>query len=457
MSGRAGRVGWAAIALVLFCAPMVPATARPKPGPAGTLANHGFVGQPIKSVFFFAGSWRHYPGTQYYEHPSVSNHCLYTEFPVDPRHLGWSENAENRRFALEQMTNAGVNVVNMSYWGKPGDDRWAFWAPMQTSTRAHDELFDAAHSEGLLIAPYIEGGAPTQGQLSTGCHGEQGIVGTSPGYEFADDFPGTRQAPAPGLVSQIKDLISRYLVAPRKGAWKHRWARVYDQNGAERYAISIIHAASNQLCPLRVACAPADDRTFAEGFGWVADKVYADTGVRVGFLLDAMPPQARFVYNFVPSPATTGAALTQQPSVLAIQPFIPEIGSGLCPPDADCDAPAGSAALRLLVEWKRAFARSWIDTGIPYLFDASPGYDGHRVFPDSPLWGNNEMWRDGQSEMLGSLAASGITLNTWNGFTEGFAAMPVCRIPDGPPSLPECPAADGADATYRWFASLSLP
>ena len=108
----------------------------------GYLANPGFVNQPVKSVFFFAGNWRN--GVQFYDYNPSDNRGLYTVHPSDARHLGWSENQANRDFAVQTMIDAGVNVINMSYWGLPGTDNWAFWSPMQTSTSSHNELFNAA-------------------------------------------------------------------------------------------------------------------------------------------------------------------------------------------------------------------------------------------------------------------------------------------------------------------------
>ena len=109
--------------------------------------------------FFFSGNWRN--GTQFYEFNPSNNTGLYTLHPSDARHLGWSENKANRKYALQTMIDAGVNVINMSYWGPPETDNWAYWAPMQTSTASHDELFDVARGTNLLICPYIESFAQT--------------------------------------------------------------------------------------------------------------------------------------------------------------------------------------------------------------------------------------------------------------------------------------------------------
>lgn len=418
----------------------------------GTLANPGFEGQPMKSVYFFAGEWR-FPGLAFYDGPipgvrvtPASNNCVYTIFPSDGQnHLGWSERQEKREHAVNLMLAAGVNAVTMSYWGPPNTDRWAFWAPMQTATAAHDELFDAAVGKPMLITPSIESSIATLGLQREGCAHDFGPVGQSPGFDFLEVFPGTADNPAPALVEQIVDLVNRYLLSPANPAWREKWAQMYDREGNPRYAISLIHVGSNQP--------DVTDDTFARGFTWVADRVYRETGIHVGFTLDALPTEHNA--RFKPTPTHTGPLLAEQPAVLAIQPFNPEVFTGRCQVGEDCDAVLGSAQLLDLVDWKQRFVSSWVNTGIPVMLDVSPGYDARRVFPDGPRYGNNDAWRSGQANLL-SLGVRGLTANTWNGYTEGYAVVPSCSAA-APPGLPLCPDRAGAGAAYHWFRDLTPP
>jgi len=451
--------GRALAVLVMLASFIGPLQAASSPHIPGTLANPGFDGKTIKSVYFFAGQWR-FPGPPFYEGPvpgellaPASNDCLYTVFPVDgSNHLGWSETEQKRNFAVNLMLAAGVNVVNMSYWGPRSTDRWAFWAPMQTATGAHDELFDVAVGKPVLIAPYIENGPKTFGENQTGCQGDTGPIGQSPGYDFLDEFPGTLDDPAPQLVEQIVDLVHRYLIKPRKPGWPAKWARMYDRNGEARFVVSLLHVGSNQP--------GVSDEKFAKAFTWVADRVHAKTGVRVGFTLDALPPEHNA--KFKPTPMRTGHFLAQQSAVLAIQPFIPEVFTGRCKAGEECDAVSGSSKLEALIAWKYKFVRDWVSTGIPVIADVSPGYDARSVFPGSPRYGNNQRWREGQAALL-SLGVRGITANAWNGYTEALAIVPSCaRSPlgEGPPGLVPCdlhPPEDAVNDAYRWFSALRLP
>ena len=90
---------------------------------------------------------------------------------------------------------------------------------------------------------------------------------------------------------------------------------------------------------------------------------------------------------------------------------------------------------------------SWIQSGVPFILDVSPGYDAHIVFPaaNDAYWriANNDIWHNGQTQMItttvGSNSIRGITFNTWNGYTEGYAAVPTLEY--------------GAQA-YTWLQSL---
>lgn len=358
----------------------------------GYLANPGFENQPIKSVFFFTGNWRN--GVQFYDYNPSDNRGLYTIHPSDARHLGWSENQSNRDYAVQTMIDAGVNVVNMSYWGLPGTDNWAFWSPMQSSTASHDELFNSALGKDILIAPYIESFAQTD---------------DFDGYSFADDFPGTIANPAPLLIEKIEDLVDRYLSNPANSQWPSKWARVYDQVGTERYLISIIHVSSNKES--------ITDRDFAAGFDQVADVVFENTGFRVGFALDILPPDSYAPGSFKATPSLTGTWLALQSSVLAIQCFLPEIWTGKSDESE-------------LIAWKRNYHNSWINTGIPFIHDLTPGYDAHIVFPSSPVYGNTLSWLDLQTQAIQDFGSLSLTFNAWNGYTEGMAGVPTVNYGD---------------------------
>jgi hypothetical protein len=443
---------------------VVPVSADSAAQSWGRIANPGFVNQPMKSVYFFAGDWRGpAPGGPYYDGLTpATNDCLYTLHPLDADHLGWSESRANRDFAVNSMLAAGVNVVTMSYWSPAGDDAWASGAPMQTAIGAHNELFDAAGGKPMLILPAIEEVDSNKGLQQSGCHNDFGPVGHSDGYHFRTDFPGpTPTNPAPGLVLRIKDLVTRYLKNPAHPEWADRWVKLYDKDGTARYAISIIHAGSDQL-----VFDPHPDATFANALQWVADKIAADEQVAIGFTLDAIPAGPD-IPLFKVTPETTAVELAKQPAFLGLQAFIPELFTGICSryfhPGSDCDKVGGSPALTSLIDWKRGYVQRWVAKNIPVILDVAPGYDAHIIFGTAETsqppeihtdvrYGNTATWRDAQTAFLG-LGVVGLTGNTWNGFTEGYAIMPSCGTPPGL----LCVDGDPFDATFTWFRGLVPP
>ncbi len=402
-SGR--RVATAAVVAAVGLTQLV-SCAEPAPR-WGRLANCGFEGRRIKATLFFPGQAR--DGTNPYgcTPAPAENLSLYTVMPRDQAYLRWSEQRANQTFALDQMVEAGLNVISMSSWGEdylPCGESWGPWAPMQTSTTSHAELFRVVTGKPLLVVPFIE----SRGN-----------------WNLYNEFPRwTDGRVAPGTVAQIINLVNRYLRNAAHPEWRERWARVYDRRGDPRYAVACIHAASNRL-------AAGDHAAFVQGFDLVAGEVFAATGIHVGFFIDALPPGTFAPGTFRPSPEETGPHLKKTDSILGIQCFIPEIWQMGSPTTAD------------RIAWKRDFSRRWSETGIPFLMDVSPGYDAHLVFPGSAYYGFTTVWLDALEQMVRDFGGDGYVYNSWNGFTEGMAAMPLQR-------------QYGGDRYYQWLKCLSL-
>ncbi|MBN1444056.1 MAG: hypothetical protein JXA90_15200 [Planctomycetes bacterium] len=373
----------------------------------GRLANPRFEGTAIRTALFFAGQAK--DGSNPYGCPEAppGNMLLYTVSPVDQRHLEWSSAPANRDLALQSMADCGINVASMSTWGEDFlacSESWSLWAPMQTSPQSQDEMFIAAGGKPILILPFIESRA---------------------NWTFYNEFPRwTDGRVAPGTVSQIIHLVERYLQNPLHPEWAQRWAQVYDSSGRPRFAVALIHAASNRL-------GTGDHAAYAEGFDLVADAVLAATGVRVGFFIDALPPGSNAPGIFKPSPALTGPHLLGTDSLLGVQCFIPEIWM------------TGSPGDEARIKWKREFSRRWEETGIPFLMDVSPGYDAHLVFPGSARYGHTAAWLAALEGMVETWGCDGLAYNSWNGYTEGMAAMPL---------RPE----DGGDIYNAWLRELAV-
>jgi hypothetical protein len=137
------------------------------------------------------------------------------------------------------------------------------------------------------------------------------------------------------------------------------------------------------------------------------------------------PQHIKITDSYIARPAASGPYLREISSVLAVQGFIPEIRLGIDDESA-------------LVQFKRDYLDDWLAEGLPVIMDVSPGYDAHLVFPYSVKYGNNDYWRN-SLKVLWSIDFKGMVFNTWNGYTEGYAAPATLEY---------------GDSNYIWLRSL---
>jgi hypothetical protein len=284
-------------------------------------------------------------------------------------------------------------------------------------------VLDAVQGRPLVIMPALESGFDAQ-------HPEISH------WEFSKDFPS--RVGAPGLVERIGELVGLF-----RGRMQ-LWARMYDRNGDWRYAVHIIHVCSD--------LPGTNDLQFANAFEDVASEVQRVYRIPIGFTLDIIGGN----HAYVATPTSAGPLLEQRPSVLAVHGFESEVWSGkvlnrlpcfydwwLCHPyDNNRDN------LQNLADWKRAAVHDWVVTGLPMLLDVSNGYDGRIVFKQNGtgFWGDNmcytdDRWRNWSSELKGS-GHKGIVLDTWNGYTEGYAGVP---------------SREHGQTVYNWLTDLLEP
>lgn len=350
----------------------------------GLLASPGVEGQPLKGVYFFAG-----------EGNAISP--FYTAHPSDARDLHWDTNDATRPFVLQRIAATHANTIVMSDWSIMPQ-----WSPMTlTDESLHGVLYNAQDLP-LVIMPALESGAdPTSP--------------STPQWNFADDFPrDVHGVFAPGLLQRIDELV--VLFAGRMG----QWAQLYDRTGAPRYAIHLLHVSSNRV---------TTDSEVVAAFGVVASIVQAKYGIAIGFTLDTIPGGA-----YVPAPATAGPLFAQSLVVLAVQGYASEVWSDAAHFDTACLAlpcPAVDFNGRVpeMLAWKRQALSDWIASGVPVILDTSSGFDGRFVWRGIGFWGDNydytfDGWRNGLSQLKGG-GVVGATFNTWNGYSEGYAAAPT--------------------------------
>jgi hypothetical protein len=381
-------------------------------------ANHA---EAMKAVYFFPGE-------------RGANDWLYTTHPLEPRDGQWNSDPSTRRWVMQRMVQAHINTVVMSYWSNMPQ-----WSPMDIGPTtlplprpAEVGVLDAVEGMPLVVMPAIEGGSD---------------------WEFAKEFPyrpGDHQV-APGLVERIGQLVELF-----RGRM-HLWASMYDRHGHARYAVHLLHVSSDVID--QVNGRDDDDRQFAQAFDAVATEVSTRYKISVGFTLDTIGGGRYSAY-----PGEAGQALEKTPSVLAVQGFASEVFSDRVKNGPRCLADDWRQCqphdnnldnLQALADWKRAALSDWLKTNVPVILDVSNGFDGrivwHKAENGAGFWGDNltytdDRWRNWMSQLKGLVVdgsrIKGITFNTWNGYTEGYAAVP---------------SVEHGTTVYNWLTDLLEP
>jgi hypothetical protein len=351
----------------------------------GRIANAVHRNERVYSGLLFGGPPR----------PSTLDH-LYTRHPIDKDRLDWSDESDIL-FAVTQVVKAGLNTVKLSYWGhegRPGEtddsatallfsrNRWPGEPGPPTYTEAEQvakawQLFHAAERRGLLVTPMLEVSASNQ---------------------FWAYFP-----------NDLDELVRRAAWLLRNFGSSPSFLRMYDQHGRSRHVISLLET---------IHVGPVDPAAFAAGFDRAASILEDQLGYPVGWTADPTPLPA---YGSHGGPDPT--AMRQASSMLAINPFnITSQG-----PFAEDPRRAVTEAERL--QYARNILTTWVASGIPLVAATIAGYDASKVFPANGVYGFNDKWRRRELELALEFGNAGLSVDYWNGYSEGSAIPPT--IEDG--------------------------
>jgi hypothetical protein len=357
-------------------------TTPERPAPTwGRIANESRQGQRILTGLFFGGP------------PNPNSLPLYTRHPVTPKQLDWTDQSDIR-FALRQFASTGLNTLKLSYFGHQGEtDRFApAWLFSQrrwpgdgegTYTEAEQierarQLFTTAAELDLVVAPMVF-------------------------FRFWQDFP-----------FNLDELVRRAGWLLRNFGNEPNYLRVYDSQGQPRPVVWLIET---------IHVGPVTPQDFAAGFDRAAELLHEQTGHRPGWIIDPTPLPGYGSHDG-PDPA----ALRTTPSVLAINPF-----------NITTQGPGAFKDQVLISEDERlAYARNIMTTwasansGIPFIAPILPGYDAHIVFPPprTTIYGFNPDWRLRQQQLAVEFGTDGLSVDTWNGNTEGYAIPPTLEDGD---------------------------
>ncbi len=295
--------------------------------------------------------------------PNPNSLPLYTRNPIDSSSFNWGSDQDIDR-VFDAIQQVGANVIKLSWWGTGTE--YQQYAPTFNSIAVNNQVFTKAKTRNIMVAPLIE-------------------VSTS--FKFYEDFPTNTSI----LENDIKHLLSQY-------GQNSNWLQLYDKNGQGRKVIWLIET---------IHLGAVDKSLFASAFDTVANKIETDTGQKIGFIIDPTPLPPNGSYEG-PDPIL----LSSTRSLLAINPF-------------NITSDGNTEAERLLKA--EDILKKWNMSGIPLIAPVLPGYDDHIVRPPGQVYGDNTSWRDAVESLAKKYQTAGISLDVWNGFTEGYAFAPTIQ------------------------------
>lgn len=270
-------------------------------------------------------------------------------------------NSEDVEKIFSEMAAAGVNVVKLSWWGYGQDLQYS---PTKYTEQIHHDVFVKAQAENMLVVPLIE---------------------VTPKFRFYEQFPDDTTI----MENRIKNVLSTF------GDYDN-WLHLYNKDGESRkviWLIETIHAGG------------VNQQKFAETFDKVADRIHSATGEKIGFVIDPTPLPPYGSYN-----GPHCYYLKQTRSILAINPF---------------NITSDGATEKERLAKSEEISQKWHDCAVPYMSVMLPGYDDHIVRQPSQIYGDNPLWRSETRRIALQYEQVGVTLDIWNGFTEGYVFTPT--------------------------------
>lgn len=258
----------------------------------------------------------------------------------------------------------GANVIKLSWWGH--NREYETSAPTLNTIEVNKRTFEEAGKRSILVAPLLE---------------------VSPAFPLWYEYPENTS----NLEARIKEVLSKYGQYPN-------WLSLYDKFGVPRRAIFLIE---------NIHVGPVDRDKFARTFDIVAEKIKTETGYNIGFVIDPTPLPP---YSFSQYDGPVPEALKNTQSLLGINPF-----------NITTDGNTDQERL----EWAEKIAKPWEEAGFPFMFPAIPGFDDHLVRPPGTIYGFTPQWSEQMENLAKKYQIAGITLDIWNGFTEGYVFVPT--------------------------------
>ena len=326
---------------------------------------------------------------------------------IDPEMYMWELNRSVRHV---ETRNAEPECLVLSEFYEE-NNCWSFSVPKKdggfwdATNDSREVVFQTALLKDMTVVPVIE---------------------ESMNFTFSPFFPNQSHI----LKNRIKKLLGKY------GNYES-WLEMYDKNGERRKAVFLLHAIYYGF-PMA--------KDLENEFDVIADEIFNETGHKIGFILDTSPlgETSYDMGSGVPFHNYTNANLiggtyVPQPedlrdinSFLAINPFNITSDTGI-PSNTDVSEVCSYIQNPLLFDDAIRLCNSdlWLkywyeESGLPLIATVVPGFDDRLARPGfSQYYGDSDLWNHIMEKSVRQYNTAGITLDIWNGFTEGYVFVPM--------------------------------
>ena len=308
----------------------------------------------------------------------------------------WREQTQTNRAPYCEQLCVDYEEIPGSCWyiSVPKKDG-SFW---DATIDSREVVFQMALLKDMTVVPVIED--------------------ANANFRFSPYFPDKSYI----LKNRIKKLLEKY------GDYES-WLEMYDKNGERRKAVFLLQS---------IYYGNSIPENLEAEFDKIANEIYLETKCKhkIGFILDTSPLAPTYndmgtgvpFHNYddpegntyIPQPEK----LRKADSFLAINPFNITSDTGLSDVCNFQDDLWSDDAIRLCNSDR--WLKYWYEeSGLPLIATVVPGFDDRPSRLGYQFYGDSDLWNHIMEKSVRQYNTAGITLDIWNGFTEGYVFVPM--------------------------------
>lgn len=341
-------------------------------GKWGKIANTTHLNQSYRASIFFPGE------------PRAGTVSQYTVNPLADQSYIWGNDTLEYYFS-KVVVPSGINVIKISQFSVDG----SLYGEAVTTPESVNQTIVYAKKHNVLFMPFFEASAEHN--------------------RFYSDFP-----------RNLKILKNDMVYWVNTYGKNKSWLKMYDKTGKPRLAIGLIET-------IHFADDSVSSKEFALGFERLAQQIYNETGVWVGFVIDPSrlpvdemsPQQNRVAVSYI----------ARVRSILAVDFFGAEAvpyGYKVLDHIDTASRVVDQTIADELVKGAEKNLGLWYRK-VPLIIPVIDYYDDSKLIvrPDRRVYGGTKSWNVSQFGLIRQYPCTlGVSYPTINGNTEGYSLEP---------------------------------